>query len=119
MYNELLQATKKLNEYNDKSLKHIEKVKAIEEVEEADFFNVVKPFADEVKEVADAWRELALVWIKNEKPKYIHKLQIDTGHENILAVSIQGFYKSTGLKRFKDTVQSNKYLLDNIINKLQ
>ena len=119
MYKELLQATITLNDYNDKSLSHIEKVKAMEVAVDPDFYHVVKPFADEVKEIADAWRELALIWVKNERPKYIHKLQIDTAHENILAVSIQGFYKSTGLKRFKDTIQSNKYLLENIIKQLK
>jgi hypothetical protein len=82
-----------------------------------DFFEDVKPFADMVKVIADEWKKSALIWIKEEKPKYLHDLQIETTYDHILAFSVSGFYRDTKQKRFKDTYQSILYVLNQVVEK--
>ena len=79
---------------------------------------VVKPFSDEVKAVADKWKELSLDWIGKERPKYIYPIQIESTYENLGIISVQAFYQDTKMKRFKDMHQSIHYVLNSIVEQL-
>ncbi|KAA0550219.1 DUF1798 family protein [Bacillus sp. BGMRC 2118] len=86
--------------------------------EPSDFYLVVKPYADEVFELTDRWKEQVVIWIKKEKPKYLHPNQIDSTIENLTTVALQAFYPDTRPKRFKELIRSNEYIFESIIHKL-
>jgi Bacterial domain of unknown function (DUF1798) len=117
MYTELLAKTNLLKDLCDQSLVRLEEIKE-NETYESDFDNVVKPFVDDTMVIADSWRDLAISWIKQEHPKNLHPNQIDATHENIQFISIQGFYRDTKAKRFKNMYESIQYVLDNILEKV-
>ncbi|MFS0863358.1 YppE family protein [Fredinandcohnia sp. 179-A 10B2 NHS] len=117
MYTELLAKSKLLKELCNQSVARHEEVKT-RETYEADFYNDVKPFVDDVMKVADSWSELSKAWIISERPKNIHINQIDATHENIQLISIQSFYTDTKEKRFKNMYESILYVLDSIIDNL-
>ncbi|MFZ3588702.1 YppE family protein [Bacillus sp. DJP31] len=94
-------------------------LEVIDKGQPADFFSIVKPFADKVKVVLDRWEESALKWVKTDKPKYFHRQQIDNMVENITTVSVQAFFPDTKGKRFKELIRSNQYTLENILQLLQ
>ncbi len=106
-----------LLEYNQELQKVFTTV--LEQEQAADFFSVVKPFADKVRDVVVQWEENALLWVKKDKPKYFHKNQIDNIVENITTVSIQAFFPDTKEKRFKQLIRSNQYNLETIIQHLK
>jgi len=118
MYDNLYKTTKQLLKYNEKSLQLFMEARE-NDIAEVDFFNEVKPYADKVKETADKWKIHAIEWANYEKPKYIHSQQVETTYENLLTVSIQGFYKDTSKKRFQATIQSNQFFLENVLSKLK
>lgn len=112
-YNELLQLTQKLLSYTDTlSLKYIE---VRETGKSGDFFGEVKPFADEVKEVNDAWKNKAYEWIKETGPKNLYAQQIDSAYEHIETVSVQAFFPNTSRSRFNDVMASAKFILNSVI----
>ena len=78
---------------------------------EPDFFNEVKPYADNMRTQLQIWRELAYEWIIVNKPKYMHKQQIDYAFDAMEQFFVQSFYKATSKKRFIQSVQSTKYTL--------
>ncbi|MDF0726270.1 YppE family protein [Cytobacillus sp. S13-E01] len=116
-YKELYDLSIYLLECNDKSLRQLESIKN-EEGYEPDFFHAVKPFADKVHEALKEWKKLSLEWIKEQHPKYIYQMQIDTAYENIELVTVQSFYQDTRIKKFKDMHQSIQYLLQSIIEQI-
>ena len=78
---------------------------------EPDFFNDVKPYADNMRTQLQIWRELAYEWIIVNEPKYMHKQQIDHAYDAMEQFFVQSFYKATSKKRFIQSVQSTKYTL--------
>lgn len=116
-YKELLQLTQKLLAYTDSlSLKYIE---VRETGESSDFFGKVKPFADEVKEVNDAWKNKAYEWIEETRPKNLYTQQIDAAYEHIETVSVQAFFPSTSRSRFNNVMASAKFILNSVILELK
>ncbi|WP_071459932.1 YppE family protein [Bacillus massilinigeriensis] len=100
--------------------KHVETAakqyeRAREEGQQGDFYNEVKPFADEVKECSNQWQGFAVEWIGKNKPKYLHMKQIEATLENLEIISVQAFYPETGKKRFVDRIQSVYHVLDYIL----
>lgn len=85
---------------------------------EGDFFNEVKPFADQVKEIVDQWQPLATEWTIYEKPKNIYPIQIKNTAENIQMTSLKAFYPKTSFKKFQDHYQSIDFILKNMIDQL-
>ncbi|MBP2241335.1 hypothetical protein J2Z40_001897 [Cytobacillus eiseniae] len=90
-------------------------VKAKETGEKGDFYEEVKPFADEVKEINDKWQMEAEKWIKTDKPKNIHMQQIDSTYEHVEILSVQAFFPDTSRSRFNSSIVSARYVLNNII----
>lgn len=82
---------------------------------EPDFFNEVKPYADNMRTQLQIWRELAYEWIIVNQPKYMHKQQIDYAYDAMEQFFVQSFYKATSKKRFIQSVQSTKYTLTTLI----
>ncbi|MFB6466045.1 YppE family protein [Cytobacillus sp. Hz8] len=80
------------------------------------FFEEVRPFANEVKEVNDKWREWARVFVKERKPRYINQNQIESAYDSIEMLSIQCFYPDTSRKRFVDQLKSVEFILTSILN---
>jgi hypothetical protein len=113
----ILKDTALLQKYNQELLEiHLS---AINEGNTADFFTVVKPFADNVNDVVERWKGNILQWIKKEHPKYLHPNQIENTIENLTTVSVQAFFPDTKTKRFKELIRSNQYILETIVNTLQ
>ena len=82
---------------------------------EPDFFNEVKPYADNMHTKLQIWRELAYEWIIVNRPKYMHKQQINHAFEAMEQFFVQSFYKATSKKRFIQSVQSTKYTLTTLM----
>ncbi|MFC4322697.1 YppE family protein [Litchfieldia salsa] len=114
--NDLEKYTKELVFYTEESYQRYFELMEDESIN-YDFFEVVKPYADKVKDVADEWKNIATIWIKEEKPKYLHLIQIETTYDHILSFTVSGFYRDTKQKRFKDTYQSILYVLNQIVEK--
>jgi hypothetical protein len=117
LHQQLQQLTEKLLEYNHRMLNIAEQTH--HSSDEPDFFGTVKPFADEVKQVIDTWKTIALQWIHHEKPKHIYRLQIEAVSENIEKLSVEIFYPTVKLYRIKQLYQSIEYTLTLIIERLQ
>ncbi|MBT2642009.1 YppE family protein [Bacillus sp. ISL-41] len=86
-----------------------------EEGVRGDFHSEVKPFADEVKIAADAWRESAANWVRTNRPKNLHANQIETAADYLEVISVQAFFPETSKKRFLDQVQSVEFILNSMI----
>lgn len=80
-----------------------------------DFYEDVKPYADHWHGVINKWQEESLLYIKTERPKYVHKPQIDNAAEGMAQVFVQSFYKETSKKRFIQTIQAAQYTLQTFI----
>ncbi|PSL41943.1 uncharacterized protein DUF1798 [Planomicrobium soli] len=81
-----------------------------------DFYNDVKPYADYWHTIIDEWQKESLLYIQQERPKYVHKPQIDTAAEGMAQFFVQSFYKETSKKRFVQSIQSAQYTLQTFIN---
>ena len=86
---------------------------------EAYFYEQVKPTFELIKEKANDWEQLALEWIKKEKPKYIHPSQIESAMENIEQVVLQSFYKDINKQRFHNLEHSVEYLINTIVDEIE
>ncbi|MCP1144314.1 YppE family protein [Lysinibacillus endophyticus] len=75
------------------------------------FFEEVKPHADEIQLLLKDWKQNAMDWIKEKNPRYIHKMQIDNVEDAMNQFVVQSFYKETSKKRFLQSVQSVHYTL--------
>lgn len=84
-----------------------------------DFFAEVKPFADKVRGLNEEWRELAVTWIRENRPKHLHEKQIDSSSEQIDLLSVQAFYPDTSRTRFINYLQSVRYILNTLIQRLE
>ncbi|TWT01029.1 YppE family protein [Planomicrobium sp. CPCC 101079] len=81
-----------------------------------DFYNDVKPYADYWHDKINEWQKESLSYIQKERPKYVHKPQIDTAAEGMAQFFVQSFYKETSKKRFVQSIQSAQYTLQTFIN---
>jgi hypothetical protein len=118
-YQELKTLTETLHQYTNQALHQFDLIKNSEESIDIDFYHDVKPFADLVKNTAEEWKLLVLVWIENEYPKHVHSIQIVSACENLNLISVQAFFKETKEKRFKEMYHAVQYLLENILEKLE
>lgn len=107
---ELLKRTEKLLEYRAIIVDRFEKAK--DSGVKGDFYQEVKPFADEVKQQIEGWRTDALIWLRNYPQRHIHARQIESTAENLEMVSISAFFPETSRKRFLDHVQSIEFVLN-------
>lgn len=82
---------------------------------EPDFFEDVKPYADQWHDKINEWQRESLLYIQQERPKYVHKPQIDTAAEGMTQFFVQSFYKDTSKKRFVQTIQAAQYTLQTFI----
>src|SRR5690554_4560488 len=112
----LVSITKELYSLTDSLTEQFEQTKTTGE--RGDFYNTVKPFADEVKQKIDLWQELSLQWVAMEKPKYIYEHQIKSVYEQIEMLSVQVFYPETSKSRFHQYVQSVRYILASMLAQL-
>jgi len=84
-----------------------------------DFFAVVKPHADKWHSFMIKWRELARLWIEENRPKHMRIQQIDAAIEAFNQYVVQSFYKETGKKRFGQSIQSTCYTLQTFIHAIE
>lgn len=75
------------------------------------FFDEVKPYADEIRTLLETWQQLAYEWIAINQPKYMHKQQIDHARDAMEQFVVQSFYKATSKKRLIQSIESTKYTL--------
>jgi hypothetical protein len=117
MSEEILQLTKKLQNYNHLFMKYYEEAR--EKGITHDFHEVIKPFANEVKGVMDEWSTLMKNWLQNNPQKHLHFKQIDTTSEHIEQLSIQAFFPKTSRSRFLNANRTVEYFLLEIIKELE
>ncbi|WP_394121741.1 YppE family protein [Planococcus donghaensis] len=80
-----------------------------------DFYEDVKPYADYWHGKINEWQKESLLYIQQERPKYVHKSTIDTAAEGMTQFFVQSFYKETSKKRFIQTIQAAQYTLQTFI----
>ncbi|WP_019155980.1 YppE family protein [Robertmurraya massiliosenegalensis] len=108
----LLELTEKLLAYIEQISDKFEEVK--ETKVKGDFFLEVKPFADEVNGVKEEWHHLAVKWIEENKPKYLHVKQIESTSEQMELLSVQAFFPDTSRTRFINYWQSARFILTSL-----
>lgn len=114
--NKLKKLTLELLACTDTLEKKLENVKKTGK--SADFYQEVKPFADNSKRINDEWRKMSLDWVKLERPTNVYVQQIESTHEHMDAIAVQAFFPETSQTRFKNMVASVKYILNNVLNNL-
>ncbi|MDQ0205969.1 YppE family protein [Alkalicoccobacillus murimartini] len=85
-----------------------------EEGYEVDFFGIVKPFAEEVKVVSEAWLPLAEQLVQEVKPKDLHLNQLTQTVDNFEVVAIKSFYPETSRKKQIETFKAVTYVLEQL-----
>ena len=113
-----------LVEYTEKLLKAVEfAVETFYKVKESgvneDFFETVRPFANEIKAQNEEWKGMAKAWVREAKPVYLNPMQIDTASDHIEIISIQAFFTQTSKKRFLDSAKSVTYILQTLLDALK
>ncbi|MDG5787548.1 YppE family protein [Evansella sp. AB-P1] len=101
---------------NKESLKQFE-ITSVKK-EKVDFEMEIKPFADEVKYLTDEWFPLAIAFVENTGPKYLHKNQLEDIEENIQIEAVTCFQVDTKKKRFIERNKSIAYTLTNLLQAL-
>ncbi|WKB37168.1 YppE family protein [Terrilactibacillus sp. S3-3] len=81
---------------------------------ETNFYEEVKPFADDVQQLVDDWKPLALAWIKERRPQYLFPQQINDTSDNLTIIAVTAFQKDTRRRRFLETIKSIDYVLNSI-----
>ena len=76
-----------------------------------DFFDVIKPYADDTRNELTEWKKLVFSFIEQKKPKNLYKQQIDHAIDAMEQFIVQSFYKETSKKRFLQSIQSVRYTL--------
>ncbi|MFC3884202.1 DUF1798 family protein [Bacillus songklensis] len=113
---ELRSLTKKMRQYNEEALYRLTND---HEQDGHYFYEEVKPYMDAFDQDVAEWSRVCEHWIKEAKPKYIHKKQIETATENLHQVVLQSFYESSRRVRVKEMISANRYILDSILELLQ
>lgn len=117
MSEEILDLTKKLLNYNRLFMHYFEEAR--ETGTSHDFHEVIKPFANEVKEVAQEWGVLMKSWLVINPHKHLHLKQIDTTLEHIDQLSIQAFFPKTSRSRFLNANRTVEFFLLEIVKELE
>ncbi|WP_445492253.1 YppE family protein [Niallia sp. 03133] len=115
-YSKLKEYTEQLLEAADFLMNIFHEVKTKGEAE--DFYEVVRPFANNVKHINDEWRELAKYWVMEKKPVYLNSAQIFSASDHMEIISIQAFYPETSKKRFIDAAKSVQYILQVLLDEM-
>ncbi|MBM7692603.1 uncharacterized coiled-coil DUF342 family protein [Peribacillus deserti] len=113
----LVTATEELLKLTDQIEAIFDEVKA--DKQERDFFEEVRPFAESAQNLSDKWVEMAKEYVMLEKPKHIYREQIEQAGELVSTCSVQAFFPSTSLKRFKNQLQSIRYTLEGLLTHLK
>ncbi|CAH2715781.1 putative protein YppE [Neobacillus rhizosphaerae] len=113
MSEEIIYLTEKLLQYNRLFQEYYQRARETGTTE--DFHEVIKPFANEVKEVNDQWKEMMKKWLSKTSHKYIHLKQIDSTSEHIDQLAIQSFFSTTSKKRFLDAQRTVEFFLQEIL----
>ena len=87
---------------------------AREEDLHADFQTVVKPFADQVKQLVDKWLTNAEQWVSINRPKYLSSMQLKNTHNNILQVSVHCYFPESSKSRFIKHCKASLFVLEQI-----
>ncbi len=87
---------------------------ARETEERADFLTVIKPFADDVKQLADEWLIEAEQWVAEKRPKYLSLMQIKNTHNNVLQVSVHCYFPESSKSRFIKHCNAASFVLEQI-----
>jgi hypothetical protein len=114
---ELLEMTISLLKYRQFIVERFEQTKKTGE--QGGFYEEVKPFADEVKQKTDEWREAVLAWLTMNPQRHLHARQIDSTAENLEMVSISAFFPNTSKKKFLDHVQSIEFVLKGLVSAIE
>ncbi len=114
---DLKDLTQKLLELNEEAMTHYKRVR--DSGEKGDFYQEVKPFADEVKQYNDRWKEKMLLWAKTHKPKHLYPQQIMNTSENIEMTSVSCFFPETSYSRFISHHQSIQFVLETSMKELE
>lgn len=113
----LLELTRKLMEECDASRNRFLKMRELGAT--PNFFEEVKPYADEIHQLLIDWKELAIQWIEEHRPKYIHVQQIQNVVESMDKFVVESFYKETSKKRFFQSVHSVSFILSTLLRDLE
>ena len=112
---ELIISSKQLLELMDDCKARFEGRNQKPEKTESLFYNEVRPMYESVMNLAKNWKPLAEAWLVENKPKYIHKAQIESTIENIEQVVLQSFYKDINNQRFHNLHHSVEYIITSIL----
>ena len=113
---ELRILTEKLVAYMEMAARTFQQTK--KSGEKGDFYREVKPFADEVKETNDKWLKEATNWLEENQPKNMFIKQIHSTYDQIETLSIQAYFPETSQTRFNNYLQSVRFILKNILDRL-
>lgn len=114
---QVLEQTKKLLKECDVSIHRFYEMRELDA--SPDFFNEVKPHADQVYELLNEWQLEVFQWIKEKRPQYMHKQQIENVVDAMNQFVVQSFYKETSKKRFIQSVNSVHYTLSTLLRYIE
>ncbi|MEH7075170.1 YppE family protein [Neobacillus drentensis] len=117
MSKEIIQLTEKLLVFNKLCMKYYQEGR--ETGTKHDFHKVIKPFANEVKDINEQWKPAMKNWLSNTNHKHLHVKQIDTTSEHIEQLSIQAFFPETSKTRFFNANRTVEYFLLEILKELK
>jgi hypothetical protein len=117
MSEEIIQLTEKLLNYNRLFMKYYQEGR--EKGVKHDFHEVIKPFANEVKEVNDQWKQVMKKWLSETNHKHLHLKQVDTTSDHIEQLSIQSFFPETSKTRFLNANRTVEYFLIEILKEVK
>jgi len=117
MSDEILDLTERLLHFNGLFLKTYQESRETGITHE--FHSVIKPFADEVKEMNDKWNKAMKKWLPTANTPHLHLKQIDTTSAHIDQLSVQSFFRETSKSRFLNSHRSIEYILCEIIKELK
>lgn len=86
---------------------------------EPDFFQDVKPYADEIQQKLLEWKSLSEKYVAQYKPKHVHMVQVNNASDAIEQFVVQSFYIKTSKKRFYQSIQSVKYTCETYLRSLE
>lgn len=117
MNEQLIELTEQLLKYNQDFLTLY--TEGRETNEQKDFFEYVKPFADEVAKVNKEWTTRLRVWLDENKQNHLYPHQVDSISEHIERLSIQAFYPETSKTRFLNAQRTVEYFLKELGEELK
>lgn len=117
MNEEIVQLTEELLNYNRLFLHYFEEARL--QTERKDFYQVVKPFADEVKKVMDDWSMYLLKWLKTSNSKHLNINQVTSTCGLIEQLSVQAFYPETSKSRFLNSQRAIEYFLSEVVKEVK